>query len=226
MKNITLILILVFSSCIYSQELKEKNWILKLNALQLVDIFSYPTLQFSAERKINPYFSVNAEIGYQLYDFQERDIQKDTIFLKPTGFKTNIEGRIYLLKLINSRIKSYRGELYIGLQFFYRENQSTDDVRYSPKTDSTKVFSDTFGMKKKAMGLNITIGHQITLKRIILEPFIGIGIMNRKIKNSDIQYNEEKDFIRESHFNLSSNLEEDSGTDGNFCVGFRIGYKL
>ncbi len=196
--------------------------------MQLVDVFSYPTLQFSAERKINPYFSVNAEIGYQLYDFQKRDIEKDTIFLKPKGFKANIEGRIYLLKLINSRVKSHRGELYVGLQIFYRENQSTDDVSYSPKTDSTKIFSDTFGMKKKAMGINITIGHQITaLKKIILEPFIGIGIMNRKIKNSDIQYNKEKDFIRETDFNLtSSNLEENSGTDGNFCVGFRIGYKL
>jgi hypothetical protein len=67
--------------------LKEKNWILKLNAMQLVDIFSYPTIQVSAERKINPYFSVNVEAGNQFFDFDERSIEKDTIFFKPKVLK-------------------------------------------------------------------------------------------------------------------------------------------
>lgn len=230
MKNFVAIIILMFSTCIYSQELKDKKWILKLNAMQLVDIFSYPTLQVSAERKVNPYFSVNAEIGYQLSDFKNKDSEKDTIFLKQKGFKTNIEGRIYLLKLINSRVKSNRGELYVGLQFFYRENQSTNSVSYSPKIDSTKYFTDVFGTKRKAFGINITIGHQITiLKRIVLEPFIGIGMMNKRIKNSDIQYNKEKDFRGGSDlvpFFEGLNLEESSGIDVNFCSGLRIGYRL
>ena len=43
----------MFSINTFSQELKEENWILKLNATQLIDIFSYPTLQISVERKIN-----------------------------------------------------------------------------------------------------------------------------------------------------------------------------
>jgi Protein of unknown function (DUF3575) len=230
MKNISVVLLLMFTNCIYSQDLKEKNWILKLNAMQLIDIFSYPTIQISAERKINPYFSINTEIGYQFYNFNERNSVRDTIFLKQKGFKTNIEGRLYLFKLLNSRTKSNRGELYVGLQLFYRENQSTNLVNYSPKSDSTKVFTDVFGTKRKAFGVNITIGHQITIfKRIVLEPFVGIGLMNKKIRNSDIEYNKEKDFRLGTGlvpFFQGRNLEESSGTDLNLCAGFRIGYKL
>lgn len=226
MKNFAKILILMLSMNTFSQELKETKWILKLNATQLIDIFSYPTLQVSAERKINPYFSVNAEVGYQLYDFHERD----TIFLQPKGFKTNIEGRIYILKLLNSRIKSNRSELFVGLQFFYRENQNTNLVEYSPKNDETKSFIDYFGTKRKAKGFNITVGYQISAsKKIVLEPFIGFGILNRSIKNSDIQYDQTKDERSGTDlapFFQGLNLEESSGSLFNFCTGFRIGYRL
>ena len=207
----------------YSQELKETKWILKLNATQLIDIFSYPTLQVSAERKINPYFSINAEVGYQLYDNTERD----TIFLKSKGFKTNIEGRVYLLKFINSRIKSNRNEPYVGLQFFYRQNQSTDFVRYSPINDDTKVFKDYFGTKRIAKGFNVIFGTQVSVKRFVLEPFVGFGILNRNIKNSNIQYDKTKDEIGVTSFSFGpQNLEEDSGSVFNFCLGFRIGYRF
>jgi Protein of unknown function (DUF3575) len=226
MKNFVKIIILFLSINTFSQELKEKDWILKLNATQLIDVFSYPTLQISAERKINPYFSINAEIGYQLYNFYK----KDTIFLNSKGFKTNIEGRIYPLKLANSRIKSKRGGLYIGLQFFYRENQNTNAVDYSPKIDSTKLFRDYFGTKRTAKGFNITFGYQISAsKKIILEPFIGFGMLSRSIKNSDIQYDKIKD--ERGGTDLvplfqGLNLEESSGSFFNFCTGFRIGYRL
>ena len=225
MNKIIRILIFTISINSFSQELKEKNWILKLNAIQLIDIFSYPTLQLSAEKIINPYFSLNAEFGYQLYDFRKND----TIYLKPRGFKANIEGRIYPFKLINSRIKSNNSEFYIGLQFFYRENQSTNRVEYSPISDSTKIYKDYFGTRRKAKGFNITLGYQISVSKIILEPFVGFGMLNRNIKNSEIQYDKTKDF--RSGTDLvplfqGLNLEESSGSLFNFCMGFRIGYRL
>lgn len=216
----------MLSMNVFSQEMKDDQWVLKLNATQFIDIFSYPTLQVSAERKINPYFSVNAEIGYQLYDFH----QNDTIFLKPKGFKANIEGRIYLLKLINSRIHSNGDELFLGLQLFYRENQSTNVVEYSPKTNETISYRDFFGTKRKAKGFNITLGYQISAsKKIVLEPFVGFGMLNRNIKNSDIQYDKTKD--ERGGTDLVPlfqrlNLEESSGNLLNFSTGFRIGYRL
>lgn len=226
MKKLLTILTLTFSILIFSQESKENNWILKLNATQLVDVVSYPTLQISVERKINPYFSVNAEVGYQLYDFSK----PDTIFLKSKGFKANLEGRVYLFKMLHSRIESKRNEFYVGLQLFYRENESTNSLDYSPKDDDTKQYTDNFGTKRTAKGFNVTFGNQISVsKKIILEPFIGLGMMNRKITNSDIEYNETKHTRNGTGLKplfQKLDLEESSGNLFNFCFGLRIGYKL
>lgn len=226
MKKLLFTLILMISNLIFAQESKESNWILKLNATQLVDVVSYPTLQISAERKINPYFSVNAEFGYQLYDFSKAD----TLLLKSKGFKTNLEGRVYLFKLLNSRIESKRNEFYVGLQLFYRENEGANSVDFSPKNDETKFYTDNFGTKRTAKGFNITFGNQISVsKKIILEPYIGLGLMNRKINNSDIEYDEIKDTRNGTGLKplfQKLNLEESSGNVFNFCFGLRVGYRL
>ncbi|MGE6396764.1 DUF3575 domain-containing protein [Chryseobacterium scophthalmum] len=226
MKKLLFALIPMISTLIFAQESKESNWILKLNATQLVDVVSYPTLQISAERKINPYFSVNAEFGYQLYDFSKAD----TLLLKSKGFKTNLEGRVYLFKLLNSRIESKRNEFYVGLQLFYRENEGTNSVDFSPKSDETKFYTDNFGTKRTAKGFNITFGNQISMsKKIILEPYIGLGMMNRKINNSDIEYDEIKDTRNGTGLKplfQKLNLEESSGNVFNFCFGLRVGYRL
>ncbi|MEG1591150.1 DUF3575 domain-containing protein [Chryseobacterium sp.] len=226
MKKLLFALIPMISTLIFAQESKESNWILKLNATQLVDAVSYPTLQISAERKINPYFSVNAEFGYQLYDFSKAD----TLLLKSKGFKTDLEGRVYLFKLLNSRIESKRNEFYVGLQLFYRENEGTNSVDFSPKSDETKFYTDNFGTKRTAKGFNITFGNQISMsKKIILEPYIGLGMMNRKINNSDIEYDEIKDTRNGTGLKplfQKLNLEESSGNVFNFCFGLRVGYRL
>lgn len=226
MKKLLFALIPMISTLIFAQESKESNWILKLNTTQLVDAVSYPTLQISAERKINPYFSVNAEFGYQLYDFSKAD----TVLLKSKGFKTNLEGRVYLFKLLNSRIESKRNEFYVGLQLFYRENEGTNSVDFSPKNDETKFYTDNFGTKRTAKGFNITFGNQISVsKKIILEPYLGLGMMNRKINNSDIEYDEIKDTRNGTGLKplfQKLNLEESSGNVFNFCFGLRVGYRL
>lgn len=226
MKKLLFVLIPMISTLIFAQESKESNWILKLNATQLVDVVSYPTLQISVERKINPYFSVNAEFGYQLYDFSKTD----TLLLKSKGFKTNLEGRVYLFKLLNSRIESKRNEFYVGLQLFYRENEGTNSVDFSPKSDETKFYTDNFRTKRTAKGFNITFGNQISMsKKIILEPYIGLGLMNRKINNSDIEYDEIKDIRNGTGLKplfQKLNLEESSGNIFNFCFGLRVGYRL
>ncbi|MNU33930.1 hypothetical protein D3C71_224990 [compost metagenome] len=226
MKKLLFVLIPMISTLIFAQESKESNWILKLNATQLIDAVSYPTLQISVERKINPYFSVNAEFGYQLYDFSKAD----TLLLKSKGFKTNLEGRVYLFKLLNSRIESKRNEFYVGLQLFYRENEGTNSVDFSPKSDETKFYTDNFETKRTAKGFNITFGNQISIsKKIILEPYLGLGMMNRKINNSDIEYDQIKDTRIGTGLKplfQKLNLEESSGNVFNFCFGLRVGYRL
>ena len=96
--------------------------------------------------------------------------------------------------------------------------------------DSTKLFRDYFGTKRTAKGFNVTFGYQVSAsKKIVIEPFIGFGMLNRSIKNSDIQYDKTK-YIRGGTDLVplfqGLNLEESSGSLFNFCSGFRIGYKL
>lgn len=226
MKKLLHILTLAFSTLFFAQESKESKWILKLNATQLVDAVSYPTLQISAERKINSYFSINAEAGYQLYEFSKAD---NTI-LKSKGFKTNLEGRVYLFKMLNSRIESKRNEFYVGLQLFYRENQSTDFVEYSQLNNADVTYSDNFGFKRKAKGFNVMFGNQISLsKKIVLEPYVGLGLMNRKVENTTIGYDASKHEIAGTGlepFFQKLNLEESSGNVFNFCFGLRVGLRL
>ena len=127
-------------------------------------------------------------------------------------------------------MKTQKSELYLGLQFFYRQNQSTNTVSYSPKNDSTKNYNDTFGTKRNVKGLNLTIGNQFTLgSNFIIEPYFGIGFQIKKIKNSNIQYSQEKDIRNGTGlvpFFQKLNLEEGAGTDIDLSFGFRIGYKL
>lgn len=223
MKKSFAILILLFSTCIFSQEINNKNWILKINSTQLFDIFSFPTAQVSVERKINPFFSINAEFGYQLYDFHKTD----TIFLKPKGFKSTLEGRLYIQKLWNSRKESKRSEFFIGMQFFYRQNQDTSLLNYKTESDGN-TFEDNFGVKKEAKGINMTLGWQISVsKSFLLEPFVGFGMLNKKIQNNNIEYDKTRDEISGvDNFLQVFNLEESSGTIFNLCTGFRIGYQL
>nr|WP_294926870.1 DUF3575 domain-containing protein [uncultured Flavobacterium sp.] len=224
MKRIIMILIVILSTCVYAQETKEKDWSLKINTIQLIDFVSFPTLQLSVERKINYYSSLNIEIGYQLYDVSTAD----TIFLKPKGFKTNIEGRIYLQKLFNSRVKSKRSELYAGIQVFYRENQTNNFIRYvaiDPINENQYV--DDFGVKKTAKGINLIVGNQFSFARFILEPFVVFGYMDKKTINTDLEYDESKYSMNMNHaFFLGSDLESNSGNMFNFGLGCRVGYRF
>ncbi|CAD0008182.1 DUF3575 domain-containing protein [Flavobacterium chungangense] len=224
MKRTIVILIVMLSTCVYSQESKERNWGIKINPVQLIDIASFPTLQLSVERKINYYSSLNIEIGYQLYDVSNTD----TIFFKDKGFKTNIEGRIYLQKLFNSRVKSKRSELYAGIQVFYRENQRNSFIEYVPIDPINEdEYLDDFGVKKTAKGINLTVGNQFSFARFILEPFVVFGYMYRNTTNTDLDYDESKHSLSMNHaFFLGSDLESNSGSMFNFGLGCRVGLRF
>lgn len=224
MKKTILIVMLVLPTFLFAQEKGEKNWVIKLNAAQTVDIFSFPTIQIAAERKINPWFSMHAEAGYQFYNFH----RSDTGFLRPKGFKANIEGRVYLSKLVKQRTESKRNEIYLGIQIFYRQNQGGNNLYYTPLNDTTQ-FKDNFGFKKTAKGINLVFGYQLSAGRIVLEPFAGVGILNRQIKNSNIEYDEVIHKMNGGLLSSSiadSDLEQNSGNSVNVCIGFRIGYRF
>ena len=229
MKKIITIIILIISSTALSQELKEKKLILKLNTTQLIDIFSFPTFQLSAEKRINPYLSVSAEFGYQLYDTK---VYVDTTFLKQKGFKANVEFRCYFQKLLNKKRISNKSELFLGLQLFHRENQKSNSVTYRQIENETNsiYFDDDFAVKKSVTGINLTLGSQISItKKIILEPYLLFGYMHKKLENIQLKYNEEIHVADQNDgipIFVGLDIANKKENNVNFGFGLRIGYRL
>ena len=82
--KVYLIIILIFISCFSYSQKKQSNLYIKINTLSLVDVLSFPTLQLSLEKRISPSFSLNPEVGYQLYSENENKFlggtSLDTVF--------------------------------------------------------------------------------------------------------------------------------------------------
>lgn len=230
MKNFILIISLFFLLNTFSQDVEEKKWSIKLNTTQLIDVFSFPTVQLSAERKLNSYLSVNAEFGRQFYEF---NTEIDTLQLKPKGFKANLEFRCYLLKLLNSRKVSTKNELFCGIQFFYRQNQKSNSIEYRRKDDEvhSTYFEDNFGVLKTAKGINLTLGDQIVLSNsIVLEPYILLGYMDKKLENTGLVYDKEKHVADKNDgipIFVGLDIADKNGENKiNFGFGIRIGYRF
>ena len=203
------------------------SWFIKGNATALIDIFTFPTVQFSAEKQVTDLFSICPEAGYQLYNFRHTD----TSFVKPTGFKVNIEFRYYISKYISSRASNKMGRGYVGLRPFYMQNNYNSTVSYKVNPDSVTWLDDDFGVKNRTFGLNLTFGFQKSLtERLLIDMHTGVGIMKREITNIDIQYNKNSGhYLAGTEFMQilkKINLSQSSGIWGNFLVGVRLGYTI
>ncbi|MFI5221332.1 MAG: DUF3575 domain-containing protein [Bacteroidia bacterium] len=228
MKQKFLLLFLSISTSVFAQTKENKNnWIIKGNVTSLIDIFTFPTVQLSIEKKISAYFSLTAEAGLQLYDVRHAD----TNYLNSQGFKVNVECRFYFSSFYHPELTGKTEGFYLGLQPFYRQNQYTAGISYHTKLDSVNWQKDELGVKNTTFGLNCLLGYQEPLSnRLVLDMYVGFGIMKRIVTNTDRQFNRDSgDYLAGTDLVPlfeSLNLSESSGRSGNFLLGFRIGYKL
>lgn len=228
-KTLFLLILLTCSSISFSQEIrKQSSWIIKLNTTALIDVFTFPTVQLAIEKKINDSFSIQTEVGYQFYDMR---YEIDTASVKVGGFKINTEGRFYFCNYFkNDKTKKRNSDgLYTGIQVFYRENKYNESILYTKDETSMIDFEDNFGVIKKILGLNFGIGFQKQVHHFIWEPYLHVGIMNRKVRNINREFNEDLGHIENygnHNFKGFSSQEESSGYSGNFGFGFRVGYRF
>lgn len=229
MKCKLIIFFLAISNLIFAQINRKNNnttLIFKVNVTSLIDVTSFPTVQFSVEQKLSRNFSLNSEVGYQLYTYR----YTDTTFLSPEGFKVNFEGRYYLPNSFKDKIPKLEG-IYVGLRPFYRQNQYNAYIPFQTKSDSTNWNEDDFGVKNKTYGLCFILGFQKSIShKLIFDFYSGLGVEKRIVENTDIQYNKDSGDILGGtdlmQFLWKFNLSESSGLWGNISFGFRIGYKF
>ena len=230
MKCKLIIFFLVISNLSFAQKIHNNTTtlIFKVNVTSFIDVFSFPTVQFSVEKKLSRYFSLSSEVGYQLYTFK----YADTTFLNPEGFKVNFECRYYIPEFRKSiGLNQPLEGIYLGLRPFYRQNQYNAYIPFQTKSDSVNWNNDDFGVKNKTYGLFFILGFQKSVSRkLIFDFFSGLDVEKRIVANSDLQYNKYSgdimggtDFMR---FLWKFNLSESSGLWANISFGFRIGYKF
>ncbi len=224
-------LFILITSQLFAQEksIEQKKWIIKWNATAAVDAFSFPTVQFAVEKKLNDNFSIQTEVGYQFYEFSKHY----TSIVKTSGFRLIAEGRFYIFNYFkNDKTKNRKSDgLYTGIQMFYRKNNyNYNQEYYVNETDSennTNLLSDAFGVKKEVYGTNICLGYQIPFNNFILEPYVYIGILKRNIDNFEREYNSNLGHVAEDNIHyFGKDLEEESRNNGNFSFGLRLGYKF
>lgn len=233
MKHILTALSLIIGYSSFAQKaVEEKTLILKADVLTLINDFTFPIVQVSLEKRLSKQFSIIPEIGMQLYNTNSWKI--DTSLVKWNGFRVGIEGRYYGL------FRSYRdynnpkkawAEKYLSLDLFYRQNRYNSQVRYYRPND-TATYIDCFAANKKAWGINLMFGIQITKGRFVSNFYGGIGLLNRSIKNYFREYDNTTDELqRDTDVTVSgivrgASLQENSGTIGNIILGIRLGFKL
>ncbi|CAN5323400.1 hypothetical protein BH11BAC7_BH11BAC7_12210 [soil metagenome] len=228
MKNF-LYLLLLFSIPAFGQRDSTINMDVKLNFFSPIDVFNFPTIDLSVEHRITNNFSLTGEGGYELYHFNN----PDTSFVKPSGYKLAAEARLYHPFKSSAKKLSMGTSLtgfYLGLNFFYRQEQYNSAVEFKRSGGDTTVYIDNYWTRKKAVGTNLTAGYQwAPYRRVVADIFLGVGMLQRTINRSELTYSEKDGdelsaSSRTDSFFSAKDLKEKNGTGLSLSFGVRFGF--
>jgi hypothetical protein len=222
------VFLLGLSGLLSAQKVYDKSTLLlKANLTSIMDFTTFPTVQVSLEKKLSRKFSISSELGYQLYDFRKTD----TVFLTPRGFRANIEFRFWSPRFLRPYFPVNLGNIYLGVRPFFSQNRYSASVSFRKDINIGKWYDDSFGVKKMNYGINYIFGLQKSISReLIMDVYTGMGIMNKVVENTDLQYNKDAGHILGgTYLNkliFERNLSGVSGIKFNYLFGFRLGYKV
>jgi hypothetical protein len=228
MKYRLIVILLSISGLVSAQKVYDNSTLLvKANLTSLMDFTTFPAIQASIEKKFSRKFSISSELGYQVYDFRITD----TVFYKPRGFKANVEFRFWAPRFLRPYFPVNLGNIYLGIRPFFSQNQYSASVSFRKDMNTGKWYDDSFGVKKINYGINYIFGLQKSVSReLVMDVYTGVGIMNKVVENSELQYDKDSGdilggtFLNKLFFNR--NLSDISGIKVNVLLGFRLGYKL
>ncbi len=187
-----------------------------------------PAIELSLEKSVGRYFSISMAGAYQLYSFANED---SLSYVKPGGYKANLEVRFYFKTLSQKSTFARPEGLYVGVQPFFRSFNYNKSMNYFKASDTTRYYQDSFGVKNNCFGFNLIGGFQKTVKRFVVDVYWGAGIMQRTISNINLDYNPENgdEKAREHYITIQTflgDLPEDSGIRLNLTAGAKLGFFL
>lgn len=238
----TFLLVFLTVQIAIGQNEEKKPVILKLNIPSLGDETTFPTLRFSAEKKVGKKTSLAIEAGYQIYTIERF---ADTNHIQPRGIKLDAELRYYPKHKSISDMTGF----YLSANPFFRRNKYTERLSYYPKTEQRpnykEMTEDYFIVKKSISGVHFIVGGQFNLRvpfnslkpkvalpRIFIDGSLGVGAFYRHVENEHREFNEDqfkRYKSRHPNFNdaiTRSGLSENSGVRPGFAFNLRFGYRL
>ncbi len=228
MKPLYIVLFLLPLMGISQEYVKPNSFIIKTNLTSPIDAFSFPTINISAEKRVAHNVSIAGEFGYQFYGVRK----VDTAFITPNGYKANIECRFYHLFTNDVRkINTLTGG-YLGINFFYRSNENNLELSYYPNSNGGNTKKDCLWASRNIYGSNVVLGYQGRITPgIVIDSYVGLGIMNRTSVNHNREYNSATDSLYITVDYVMSpvekaNLTENNGWKVSLTFGMRIGIKI
>lgn len=186
MFRITLLLILVLSSFLTFGQERTKVFMyqLKVSSLRLFDPIN-PGFELSLEKAFKGDWSTQASIGYMTDLFNTANYFKEM-----RGYRIGLEEKYFVL---NTRIIRpyaavegvfYHTHFQASEKFEHYKlmmNEGVEERQYTSYTDTFSVFKNTFSLNGK-------IGVQITIKTLVLEAYVGLGVKYRDVQHRDRKY--------------------------------------
>jgi Protein of unknown function (DUF3575) len=221
-----LFVILYFSLSLSAkgQDTISNRWIAKVNVTSWLNPV-FPSIKVGLEKQVSKNLSVSGEIGYHIINASNQTA--DTFFLKSRGYSGNIECRYYLK---NKKIAKKPTRKYLAINLFYIDEQYNSSLDYIKIADTSylSLSNDNFTVDKKKWGVNVIYGKQKQFaKRWIVDAYVGLGLRQKTIVNTNREYDNKKHEITAIDLQFRYlDLSETSGVNGNFIVGIRIGFIL
>ena len=194
---------------------QEARNIFKSDDLELINIYSsqdsfylvdpqeeflnqYPNILKIAPSKTLVWVNAGIELSYERRTGRNFATQAAVSYLLPASilsigddYKQHIKGFMFALEEKFYFKPSVLSDPYLGIEMSYLNNRYHDiwdfgiADTYSDTAYQFTNYTDTFGIKKQTYSLNLKLGLQITINRLVFDFYAGIGLKYKDVRHFD-----------------------------------------
>lgn len=199
------------------------------NPLKFLDFFSIPMATVGVEYFAAKNFSLSAEYGTKVSGVRLNNEDEHT--LKNRGEMYRLETKLYNTYNLTKNVHLNE---YIGLEVLQKRSQFNDHISFYEKsnldTENDLVrITDNFGTKKRVTIINLKYGLLVPINDdFYFDFYTGLGVRIKKFKDVNKEFDpsihqtENRD---DGLFSLDF-LTGSNGSEFNFNLGFKFGYKF